>query len=317
MQQWVVCVGLLTLALGWNCLAEQEGGKVPQDSTVATSTPPSRVRPTHTLRTPMPSNVIADAWNVLRSGVGDKKAVNRIATLSALADLGPLAQGIRLVARSLSDDDADVRRQAALTLGMMKSRLAIPVLRPALEDRDAGVSFAAAQALWNLGDHSGRNILFEVLAGERSPTSRFVDTQVRGMRHRLQSPKSLVGMGAEKGAGALLGPFSFGVPVAKQMLANPVSSQRALTVSLLSHAPDTQTIQALKKALADKDWTVRQASVRAAADLHRRDFIPVLAPLMDDAKLPVSYSAAVAILKLTSPMGPLSRSNRLARTESR
>jgi HEAT repeat protein len=105
--------------------------------------------------------------------------------------------------------------------------------------------------------------------------------------------------------------------VAKQMLANPVSSQRALTVSLLSHAPDAQTVQALKKALSDKDWTVRQASIRAAADLHRRDFIPLLTSLLDDDKLPVSYSAAVAIVRLTSPVRGLPRSNRLARTERR
>jgi HEAT repeat protein len=312
----VVCVGLLSLVLGWVCFAADQGRQRPQDSTVATDAPPPRVQPRQTPLTLMRSSANADAWKVLTGGVADKKAVNRIAALTALADLGAVPQGVRLVSRSLADNDADVRKQAALTLGMMRSPLAIPRLRAALQDQDAAVSFAAAQALWNLGDHSGRNILFEVLEGERSATTGFVDTQVRGMRHRLQNPKSLVGMGAEKGASALLGPFSFGIPVAKQMLANPVSSQRALTVSLLSHEPDAQTVEALKKALSDKDWTVRQASVRAAADLHRRDFIPVLTPLLNDNKLPVSFSAAVAIVRLTSPMQTLSRSNHLARAES-
>jgi hypothetical protein len=76
-------------------------------------------------------------------------------------------------------------------------------------------------------------------------------------------------------------------------------------------------VQALKKALSDKDWTVRQVSIRAAADLHRRDFIPLLTPLLDDNKLPVCYGAAVAIVRLTSPVHTLSRSNHLAAAESR
>ena len=289
--QRVACVGVLSLVLGASCSAAQRGSR----SEAAVNVPAAKPSP-YARR----SSIATTAWNVLREGLGDKKAANRIAALSALSDLGPMPGSVGLASGLLDDKDADVRKQAALTLGAMKARTAIPRLRAALEDKDAGVTLAAAQALCTLGDRAGRNVLLQVLAGERPTTGGLLDTEMREMHHRLQDPKGLVVMGAEKGAGALLGPFSFGIPVAKQMLANPASSERALTVALLAHDPDPETLNKLKKALWDKDWAVREASARAAGSLRQRDFVPLLAPLLEDQKSPVRYSAAVAILRLTS-----------------
>jgi hypothetical protein len=96
--QRVVCLGLLSLILGRTGFAAQQGSYIPQDSTVATSAPPPRVQPRHTL-TLMRSSVKADAWKVFTGGVADKKAVNRTAALTALADLGAVPQGVQLVSR--------------------------------------------------------------------------------------------------------------------------------------------------------------------------------------------------------------------------
>jgi HEAT repeat protein len=237
------------------------------------------------------------AWQVLLAGVNDKKALGRVSALTALGDLG--GGGVRLAAIRLREDkDADVRTCAALALAQMKSRAAISSLRAALHDPDAGVSFAAAQALWQLGDRSGRQVLLEVLTGQRAASDSFLHSSMRDVQHKLQNPRALVYMGAEKGAGALMGPFSFGIPVAKQFLADPANAQRALTANLLSRAPDRDTLEALKNALWDKDWAVRQASARAVGSMKRRDFIPLLIPLLNDDKPPVRYAAAVAILKI-------------------
>lgn len=243
------------------------------------------------------------AWQVLLAGVDDKKALVRVSALTALEDFG--GAGVRLAATRLREDkDADVRTCAALALGQMNSRAAVSSLRAALHDSDPGVSFAAAQALWQLGDRSGRQILLQVLAGERAASDSFLQSGMRDVRHKLQNPRGLVLMGAEKGAGTLLGPFSFGIPVAKQFLADPANAQRALTANLLSRAPDRDTVEVLKNALWDKDWAVREASARAVGRMKRRDFIPLLIPLLNDDKPPVRYAAAVAILKIM-PSGAL------------
>jgi HEAT repeat protein len=279
------------VVLGASGFAAQNAGGVKTDSTATGNLSAQQVSASRSITT--------TAWRVVAAGLKDGKAANRIAALRALADLGPVYRGVNLASGSLKDRDADVRRQAALALGAMKARSAVPSLRAALEDKDAGVTFAAAQALWALGDRAGRNILLQVLAGQRPATDGLLDTGIREVHHRLQNPKGLVAMGAEKSAGALLGPFSFGIPVAKQILADPGSSERALTVALLAHDPDPQTLSQLKKALWDKDWTVREAGARAAGTLRRRDFIPLLAPLLEDQKAVVRYSAAVAIVRLT------------------
>lgn len=246
-----------------------------------------------------PRDMHAAAWQVLGEGLSDKKALTRVAAVTAMADLG--RSGVRPAADRLRDDkDADVRIAAALVLGQMKSSSAIPVLRTALRDPDPGVSFAAAQSLWQLGDNTGRQVLLEVLAGERAANDNLLRSGMRDVQHKLQNPKSLVAMGAEKGAGTLLGPLSMGIPVAKQFLAEPANSPRALTVNLLSRTPDRTTVEALKKALWDKDWGVRQASARAAGNIKRRDFVPLLAMLLEDSKPAVRYTAAVAILRIVS-----------------
>ncbi len=293
--QRVACVGVFSLVLCACCSAAQP----PR----AAQTAPASKRSTANAGGKQPdgqSSLSSAAWKVLRDGLEDKKAANRVAALVALGDLGRIPGGVRLVEQSLDDKDGDVRKQAALALGAMRARVAIPRLRAALEDKDAGVAFAAAQSLCALGDRAGRSLLMQVLAGERPATDGLLDSEMREVHHRLQNPKGLMAMGAEKGAGALLGPFSFGIPVAKQMLASPASSERALTVALLAHDPDPATLAMLKKALWDKDWTVREAGARAAGGMRQRDFMPLLAPLLEDAKPPVRYSAAVAILRLSS-----------------
>jgi HEAT repeat protein len=249
-----------------------------------------------------PRDMHAAAWQVLGEGLSDKKALSRVAAVTAMADLG--RSGVRPAAARLQEDkDADVRIAAALVLGQMKSRSAIPVLRTALRDTDPGVSFAAAQSLWQLGDNTGRQVLLEVLEGERAASDNLLRSGMRDVHHKLQNPKALVAMGAEKGAGTLLGPISMGIPVAKQFLAEPANSPRALTVNLLSRTPDRATVEALKKALWDKDWGVRQASARAAGNIKRRDFVPLLAMLLEDSKPAVRYTAAVAILRITGRAG--------------
>jgi hypothetical protein len=50
----------------------------------------------------------------------------------------------------------------------MKAREAIPSLKTAMDDAAGEVAFAAAKALWDMGDRSGRDLIEDVLTGQQS-----------------------------------------------------------------------------------------------------------------------------------------------------
>jgi hypothetical protein len=67
-------------------------------------------------------------------------------------------EAIQLVEGALRDPDSLVRQTAAAELGQMKVREAIPSLKTAMDDAAGEVAFAAAKALWDMGDRSGRDL---------------------------------------------------------------------------------------------------------------------------------------------------------------
>jgi HEAT repeat protein len=232
--------------------------------------------------------------------VADKKVVNRLALFSAIGDLGANLKGVRLSERGLNDKDPDVRAAAATSLGEMKSRAAIPKLRIALADKAPQVSFAAAKSLWQLGDRTGRRVLLDILEGEKPASDSFIQSGKRDMQRKLQDPKGLAMLGAEKGAGALLGPFSMGIPLMKELRGEGAGSPRAVSATMLAARPDKETIEALKRALSDRDWTVRAAAARAIGKLGRPDLSAFLTTALEDSKPSVRFAAAVSVIRLES-----------------
>ena len=241
------------------------------------------------------------AWRILTEGVNAKKFTDRIIALKALADLGPNAKGVQLVSAVLKDKDPDVRAQGAATLGEMKSRTAIPALRKALDDEAPQVSFAAAKSLWQLGDNAGRRVLLDVLQGDKGTKDGFVASHKRQAKRQLEDKKSLVAMGAEKGAGEFLpGPLGMGVGLAKQEFSAGTDPARVACADLLSRRPDKATMLALKAALMDRDWSVRAAAALALGRMGRPGTQQWLEFALDDSKPAVRDAAAVGILRMSS-----------------
>ena len=248
---------------------------------------------------PQPPSV--RAWRTLTEGVNAKKFGDRITALKALADLGPNVKGVRLVSTVLKDKDPDIRAQAATTLGEMKSRAAIPVLRIALGDEAPQVSYAAAKSLWQLGDTAGRRILLDVLHGEKGTKDGFVAGHVREAKRQLQDKKALVAMGVERSADQFLpGPLSMGVGAVKQQFVGETDLARADCATLLSRSPDRETMLALKAALVDRDWSVRAAAAVALGKMGRPATRPWLEFALDDSKAAVRDAAAVGILRMSA-----------------
>jgi HEAT repeat protein len=69
---------------------------------------------------------------------------------------------------------------------------------------------------------------------------------------------------------------------------------------LLEKDQDDQTLNALKEALADKDWSVRAAAVHALVLRDNPAYQSDIIPLLDDKNEPVRLRAAAGYLRLAS-----------------
>ena len=189
---------------------------------------------------------------------------------------------------------------AAAALGEIPARAAIPRLRQALDDVSAEVDFAAAQALWKMGDRSGREILWGVMGGERKAGPGLIEGKVRDAKKTIHSPTTMARIGVGEAAG-LLGPFSIGVWFAEDLMKDKGAAARTLCAKLLSTDPDPRTVQELVDALEDKSAVVRAAAARALGERATRADIPKLEPVLNDGNDGVRFMAAAAIIRLNEP----------------
>jgi HEAT repeat protein len=183
----------------------------------------------------------------------------------------------------------------------MKSRGSIPKLRAALDDRSAVVSFAAAQALWSMGDHSGENIFEEVSEGDRKVSASMIQQGMQKAHEELHDPTALAELGAVQAAGAFLGPGGFGVEVALEMAKDSAAPARAMSVRLLGDDSSAQAHDYLQAALEDKSWLVRAAAAEALGTQGAMKDVELLRPLLKDPQKQVRYRAAAAIIRITKP----------------
>lgn len=241
----------------------------------------------------------ANAWKILADGVADEKAEKRADAIAALATIGPRPAVLRLVEARLTDKEAEVRQTAAASLGAMKARAAIPELRLALDDGSADVSFTAARALWEMGDHTGRDIIAQVLRAERNPVKEAVGSELKTASKTLRNPKSLGLLGAKQGAEMLLGPFSLGIVAIEEIAKDRSAPQRVAAASMLASDRNPESLQELEAALTDKNWLVRAAAAKALGARGDRRSIAQLAPLLRDDKDPARFMAAAAIVRLS------------------
>jgi len=237
----------------------------------------------------------ANPWALLTQGAADENSTKRALAIAALGTV-PTARAERLVEGALKDKDSMVRLSAVSALAERKSRAAIPKLRAALDDDAAEVSFSAAKALWEMGDHSGRYILTEVLAGERKQSAGFVKQQVRDAKLTMHSPKKLAWMGAKEGAGFFFGPLGYGLGMVEGMTKDTSASARALSVTLL--AKDRNALHDLEDALDDKSPLVRAAAAKALGGFNNRALLPKLEALLDDKHDAARYMAAASMVRI-------------------
>jgi HEAT repeat protein len=241
-------------------------------------------------------NPVDKAWNILKQGATEKSADKRVKTFRALALLVENQVAQNMAEKALGDEKSEVRGAAASALGQMGAKGSILKLsRLVKEDGDAGVVFAAADALFRLGDPGAFQVYYAVLLGEKKTGEGLVDSQMK----MLKDPKAMANMGFEVGIGFI--PFaSAGYGVFKAVKKDDASPVRAAAATKLSGDPDPKTGEALAKSAADPKWIVRAAVVDAIAKRGDPSLLKAVVPLLDDDNDAVQFSAAAAVIRLSA-----------------
>jgi HEAT repeat protein len=245
------------------------------------------------------------AWDLLTQEANSDRFRDRSDALSALTILDRDRRAIAVISNALSDKDETIRMLAATSLGDIKAKSAIPKLKIALDDRSPQVSFAVAQALWKMGDRSGRDIFYEVLDGERKVTPSPIKQKIRQARLDMHDPKAVALIGVNEASSAFLGPFSMGVSMVEEYAKGGGTSVQALCAQMLASDDNRDTAHELMFALGDKNWAVRAAAARAIAKLDDRQALPQLKDMMqNDKSQPARFAAAAAVIRLSGPSAP-------------
>lgn len=271
-------------------------------SAVATAPakPGSASSAAHPVVPPIPLSPAAasrKAWQCLTDGLAEKNYDRRAQAIAALGTIGLRRDALSLIEGGLNDKDVPVRLAAVEVLGTMKSRGSIPKLQVTLDDKSPVVSFAAAQALWAMGDRSGQDFFVQVLDGDRKVSAGLVRKGLHQVHEKLHDPAALAQLGAVQAAGAFLGPAGFGVAAAIEMTKDKAAPARAISARMLADDTTYDGREALRDALQDKSWMVRAAAAEALGVRGSANDISTLAPLLEDDQKEVRYRAAAAIIR--------------------
>jgi HEAT repeat protein len=239
------------------------------------------------------------ARDVLKQGMADSNPERRKLVAVSISLAGPNTDASPLLIEAVQDKDVQVSVAVCNSLGEMKEKKAIPALQQALDGEIPEVSFAAARALLEIGDPAGEEAVLQVLAKQKKTSSGLITREKREATHMLQDHPGLLKYAAKEGIGfAPIPGLGIGMASAHELMGNSGVSGRALAALSLAKEKDEESLDALRDALADSDWSVRSAAVHSLALRDRADTLSDLAPLLDDKKPAVRFRAAAAYLRL-------------------
>jgi HEAT repeat protein len=243
----------------------------------------------------------AQCTEVLQSALQNKNPDTRkqaVAALSLAATHGPMFDRL---GEMLQDKDVEVREAVVASLAEVKTASARAALRKALDDDVPEVSFAAAKALWNLNDPAGREALLSVLEKQSKTSSNFFTKQKRDALRMIHTPRVLFLYAMRQGVGFAPVPgLGEGITSMQALLTDPGVSGRATAALLLVKDKSPDTVDALKDALLDKDWSVRAAAVHSLSLRNDLKLRPDLEPMLGDVKEAVRLRAAAGLLRLSA-----------------
>ena len=245
------------------------------------------------------------AWDVLKQGLADKNPETRRQAVTAIGSIGAnVPEAVKAVEDAMKDMDPLVRQTAAAELGEMKAKQSVALLKSALDDSSAEVAFAAAKALWDMGDKTGRNLIEDVLTGQQKASQGMVSGAMQDAKRKMHDPKGLAVMGFKEASGALLGPFNIGVIAAEQAFKDGGAGARALAATMLTRECDPQSLRLLERSCTDdKSWAVKATVAKSLGQCGNNDVVPTLERNLSDSHVAVKFMSAAAIVKISAKQG--------------
>jgi len=236
------------------------------------------------------------AWAMLQRAAAAKHTGERTAGIRALGLMRQDPRARKLAEDALRDSTFQVRAAAASALGQMHATESIPKLKQALHDRKIAVVMAAARSLHELKDDSpAYDLYYEVLTGARKSGDGIIAQQME----TLHDPKQLAMIGVSEGIGVV--PFAgVGWDAWRTVHKKDPNPARAVAAGYLAHDPDPDTGKALLRATHDRNLIVRAAAVEALAQRGDPSVLPRLQHCLFDKNQRVRYTAAAAVIHLSS-----------------
>ena len=248
---------------------------------------------------PPPSPEENRANLILNEGLANKNPDIRKQAVAALGLIGPREPYLSEIDTALSDKDVYVRLSAIASLVDLKEKGTADLLYKALDDSSPEVGFAAAKALFGLGDPRGRTAMLAILERDVKTKSSFLSAQKRDTLRLVHIPKGMMMFAIKNGIGFAPVPgVGEGVSSLQDLLSDNGVSGRATTAVLLGNDRSPEVLAALKEALTDKDASVRAAVVHTLALRNDPSMLPLMKEQFDDTSEAVRLRAAAAYLRL-------------------
>lgn len=168
------------------------------------------------------------AEQILAQGLQEKNPHKRSDAVIALSLEGARELVFIQLSDALNDNDGLVRLSACASLAALKDRRSIEPLQKALKDSMPEVSFAAAQALWDMNDPAGKEVIMAVLMGEKKNNSSYLSKQKQETMRMMKTPGGMFKFALKMGIGFVPLPgFGTGVSSVESLLKDSNLSGRA------------------------------------------------------------------------------------------
>ena len=247
---------------------------------------------------PSPDEIRAD--QILSESLASKNPDVRKQAVAAMGLIGPREPYLSQITGALSDKDIYVRLAAVASIVDLKDKSTGDILEKAFTDDAPEVSFAAAKALYALGDPRGRSAMLAILERDAKTKSNFITVKKRDTLRLFHTPKGMLMFAIKQGVGFAPVPgLGEGVSSLQDILSDAGVSGRATTALLLANDRSAEVLDALKESLTDKDGSVRAAVVHALALRNDRSLLPLMKEQFDDPKEGVRLRAAAGYLRVS------------------